>query len=132
MSKRTITLTGRPPVSIEDEAWPIIAQASYHDFDNQYDFQANRHWKGSVRVRQHEDGRVIVYAVCTYASQFQNESGYQQKAGELLGVGATTEQITAAIHRVHGTIDGDEGGRPLQWKLLAEECIADLPAEELV
>lgn len=118
MSKRTITLTGRPPVSIEDEAWPIIAQASY--------------WKGSVRVRQHEDGRVIVYAVCTYASQFQNESGYQQKAGELLGVGATTEQITAAIYRVHGTIDGDEGGRPLQWKLLAEECIADLPAEELV
>ena len=54
---RTITLTGRAPVRIREDEWPVIASGSYKDWDNQYEFQANREWKASIRVRQHPDGR---------------------------------------------------------------------------
>lgn len=131
MSIRTITLTGRPPVKINENEWPILAEASYHDYDNQYEFQANRHWKGFIRVRQHEDGRAIVYAKCDFHSQWQGESGYMQKAGELLSGGATVEEIVAAIGRVHECIDIVDESHADHWRLLAEECVADLPAEEL-
>jgi hypothetical protein len=132
MSKRTITLTNRPPVRIDEEQWPTLASASYHDFDNQYDFQANRHWRGFVRVRRHDDGRAIVYAKCSLESAFQGERDYEARAGELLDAdSATTSDIIAAIRRMHGHIDAEPGGRPELWALLADECIADLPAEEI-
>ena len=132
--KRTITLTGRPPVSIHEDDWPILAEASYHDWDNQYEFQANQHWRGSLIVRHHNDdgrNRAIVYAVCSYTTQYQGDRGYVQKAGELLPADATMEQIVAAIRRVHASIDIVDVDHRDMWRLLADECIADLPAEEL-
>jgi len=129
--KRTITLTGRRPVRINEHEWPVLAAASYHDYEGQYDFQSFRHWRGFVRVRQHEDERAIVYARCWYDTVYRGESGYDQHAGELLPAGTTPEQIISAIRRVHGTLDVVDDSHVQMWRLLADECIADLPAEEI-
>ena len=117
--KLTITLTGRAPVTVDKEQWPVIASAK--DWDNQYEFQANRRWK--LTVRQHEDGRAIVYGV--YTTQYQNED--ERRGGELLDTnrpGTGTEpDIPGAILRVAEYLNFD--------RRLADRCIADLPAVDI-
>ena len=108
---RTITLTDRPPVTIREDQWPQIASAK--DWDNTHESQANRTW--ALRVRQHDDGRAIVYGL--YDSQFQNER--ELRAGELVEADG---DIAAAIHRVAKNCNCEQ---------IAQECIADLPAVEL-
>ena len=108
---RTITLTDRPPVKIKDVDWDVIAESKW--FEGQYDFQANR--SGWLKVRQHADGRTIVYGA--YDTRFQTEVSL--RGGELLDKGA---DIAAAINRVAETCNATE---------CAADCIADLPAEEI-
>jgi len=110
--KRTITLSDRAPVTIVEADWPIIAQASDHD--DAHEFQANRTWH--LYVRQHEDGRAIVYGV--YRTKFENE--HDRRGGHLLDV---NENIAAHISDVAKELGFDDR--------MAQECIADLPAEEL-
>jgi len=98
-------------VKIREDQWPQIAGAKR--WDNTYEQQANRTW--TIRVRQHEDGRTLVYAA--YDSQYQGEHG--KRAGELLDAGA---DIPAAIRRV-----GESAG----CEECIDDCIADLPAEEI-
>src|SRR6266705_5049674 len=64
---RTITLTDRPPVTIREDDWPVIARADW--WEGEYEFQSNRTAK--LRVREHADGRRIIYGVAT--SQWQGE-----------------------------------------------------------
>lgn len=110
---RTITLTDRAPVRIREDAWPVIARG--WDGDNRaIPHQSNRQW--TIRVRQHADGRSIVYGV--YSSDWQGETGC--KAGVLLAAGAA---LVPAIHRV-----GEDIGAP---DAVVRGCIADLPAEDL-
>jgi len=111
--RRTITLTDRPPVTILEADWPVIASA--RDHDGQIECQANRRW--GITVRQHEDGRFIVYA--TYSSQYQGEHGY--RGGEL--VAPPGDDLPAVIRRV-----GERGEFSAH---IIDECIADLPAEQL-
>ena len=108
----TISLTGRAPVRIVKDDWPIIAYAK--EWDNTYECQANRTWK--LSVRQHDDGRSIVYGLFT--TQFQNEKN--RAGGELLKQG---DDIAAAIQRVAHSLGFDD--------LLAQKCIDDLPAEDI-
>lgn len=122
---RTITLTDRPPVKICEDEWPIIAVGK--DWDNQHESQANRTWQ--IRVRQNEkDGRTIVYG--SYSTQFQGERG--AAAGELLTPPSGAQikdddwyvwdEIPAAIKRVAANCGCER---------VADECIADLPAQEI-
>lgn len=138
----TITLTGRAPVKIKKEEWPVIASAADTDFDGQYDFQANRKAEWSLAVRQHRDGRTIVYGKWQYQSKFQNEADGEVRGGELITVtGADaevvgdTEPIIAAIQRVAEDLEAriDVEGRYGEGRFarLAHECVADLPAVEL-
>ena len=128
--KLTITLTGRRPVKIDKDSWPILAQASAKDWDNQYEFQANRTTKMYLKVRQHEDGKSIVYGVYDFSTQFQGERGREFRAGEMLGAG---DDIPAAIERVGRDLDERIGGDYFSLSMadLIHECIADLPAEEV-
>lgn len=118
--KLTVTLTGRAPVTITKADWPVIASADGHD-GREHECQANRRWW--LKVRQHEDGRAIVYGV--YTSQYQGAR--DKRGGELLDTNApgTGElpDIAAAILRVAATVDAED---------IADECIADLPATDLV
>lgn len=130
---RTITLTGRPPVKINDENWPLIASASENDYDGEFEFQANRMSKWFIGVRQHEDGRAIIYDTYSYRSNWQGARGYSAKRGVLLPVGTTVDQIADSIFEVCKDIaqaehQGDDAER---WTEMMHECLADMPAETL-
>lgn len=131
--KRTITLSGRAPVTISEDAWPVIAHGSYRDHDNQYEFQANRTWKCDIRVRRHEDGRAIVYGVYDYTTAFQGARGFVGKAGALLDASA---DLGAAINDVGRTLtlaalEAGHDDFAAHISAAVRDCVADLPAEEL-
>ena len=126
----TITLTDRPPVKIKKEDWPIVAEASDKAWDNQYEFQANCISKWALRVREHGDGRAIVYAIYSYDSHYRNARTYQVRGGELL---TDSSALAEAIRRVGewaSRQEQNEGGAG-RWQTIINECIADLPAVDI-
>lgn len=137
----TITLTGRPPVKVKKDDWPIIASAKSKDYDNQYEFQANRKAEWKLTVRQHPDGRTIVYGVWSYDTNWSGEDCGDIRGGELVTVSGAdtesvgeTEPIVAAIQRVGAELEGRlPEGRYGQgvFPQLIHACIADLPVVEL-
>lgn len=140
--KLTITLTDARPVTITKDLWPIIAESSWKDWDNTYESQANRTWSAWLKVRQHADGRTIVYGGYSHTTQFQNESGESYRDGERVDPSAEDypeseraanywlgEEIIGAIKRVGETLQGRSGSE--HFADLIAECIADLPAEEI-
>lgn len=132
--QRTITLTGRPPVAIDEDDWPVIAGSGWDDCDSEYEFQANRRADVTLRVRQHEDGRTIVYGTYRYRTNFQNEDDVRAAAGYRLQDG-DTDRIVTAIRETTDYLSSydslpDVVWQP-DWKMLADDCIADLPAEKL-
>lgn len=134
MSKqRTITLTDRPPVTIAEDNWPLIAVAKDYEHDGQVECQANRKSSWWIGVRKHDDGRAIVYATYSYSTNWQNARDYAAKQGVLLPAASTTESIVDAIKSVGADIAGCEcdGNDSERWDTLIDECIADMPAESL-
>lgn len=129
--KLTITLTGRKPVTITKDQWPIIAEAGDKNWDNQYEFQANRTWDYDLKVRQHEDGRALVYGIYRYDTHFQNESCAGIRGGEMVAA----DEVIPAIQRVGkwmaDNLPSDHADEAEIFHRLVNECIADLPAEEL-
>jgi hypothetical protein len=131
--KLKITMSERRPLTIVKADWPLIAKADRHD--GAVECQANHEW--TIRVREHRDGRRIVYGWLTSghggvpAGWRGSEGGFlvsptaafrDADDGPLSHVPDDDETVRA-IRRVGGIIDDDA---------LADECIADLPAEELV
>jgi hypothetical protein len=130
---RTITLTNRPPVKIDEDNWPVVASASDKEYDNQYESQANQISKWNITVRKHDDGRAIVYATYSYSSNWANSRDYSAKHGVLLAMDCTPAEIIDAINFVSDMVAACEcdGADAARWTTLANECIADMPAEEL-
>jgi len=123
---RTITLTGRRPVTIDEDEWPVIAKTSGDNYDGT---DPARHWQASdrgeideysLRVRQHEDGRAIVYG--TYAESWHSGHEGLTHAGYVV----TPDKNHTIEHAIQQT--GTDLGVPAQ---LVADCIADLPAERL-
>lgn len=133
MGTRTITLTGRPPVSVTEENWPVIASAGDSEHDGQVECQANVRTKWTLAVRQHEDGRAIVYARYTRTSNYQHARDYSAAGGDLLPAKSSAADICAAIGRVGAAIaEAEHHDRDAaRWPTLVAACIADMPAEEL-
>jgi hypothetical protein len=132
-TQRTITLTGRPPVRIVTARWPIIAHADDLEHDGAVESQAFRTSRWSIRVRQHADGRAIVYAVYTYHTRWEHERCHTARHGVLMA-DATPDMICRAVRDVCADMasadcDGDDAAR---WPALAAECIGSLPAEVLL
>lgn len=110
--KLTIRLSNRAPVKITESEWEIIGTAN--DFEGEHEFQSNRKWR--LKVRQHADGRVLVYG--HKSSNYQNEGDIH--AGYLL---VNDKQLVESIRQV-----ADEIGSEPQ---LARECVGSLPATEI-
>ena len=132
---RTITLTGRRPVTIDETDWPIIARASGDDYDGN---DPARHQQASdqgeldeysLRVRQHADGRAIVYG--TYTEGWNSGHDGLTHAGYIIqpdsehNIQPDSEHNTIE-HFIHRA--GKDLGVPAQ---IVADCIADLPAEKL-
>jgi hypothetical protein len=111
--RRVITLTDRAPVRIVEVEWPVIAKARATD-NPRIQSQANRRWW--LTVRAHADGRAIVYGV--FDSCYPGEA--DRAGGELV---AADDNVATAIRRVGEHVRCSE--------VLIDECIADLPAENL-
>jgi hypothetical protein len=131
--KKTIALTGRTPVKIKEDDWPLLASASHNDRHGaQIGNEPNRESDWEINVLEHDDGRRIVYAVYNYATHYREEHCAHLTGGELLDKDAN---VVAAINRVTANIEErlkrTRKGMDV-FPRLAHECIADLPAEELV
>lgn len=131
-TRRKITLTGRQPVSIVEDEWPVIAQAVTEDYDGQIRAQSTRTTDASIRVRRHADGRALVYAVHDYDTQWQHERGYVVRHGRLLDADVQDADIADCIRAVASDMSRDVGeDAVVSWSALGRGCIADLPAEML-
>lgn len=124
---RTITLTGRRPVTIDETEWPVIARASGDDYNGndparrQQASDQGELDEYSLRVRQHGDGRAIIYG--TYEEGWHSEHDGLTHAGYIVQPGSVPLTVEAAIQQA-----GTDLGAPVQ---LIADCIADLPAEKL-
>jgi len=129
---RTITMTNQPPVRIREDSWPVVAHGSFSDHDNEYEFQANESYKANIRVRQHQDGRAVVYGVYEYDTRFQHRNGITAKAGVLVAPGG---DLVEAIREVGQTLTSitDEAGHEFgsQIDAAVRDCIAELPPVDL-
>ena len=121
---RTITLTGRRPVTVGEDEWPVIASA---DGDDDTDPNPATHQQTvsrgecdefTLKVRQHADGRTLVYGV--YTEGYGTSHDGLTRAGELLDCG---DGIPEALERVGETL-----GVPRQ---IIADAVADLPAERI-
>ncbi len=108
-----IKLSERRPVTIQTNDWKLIADAA--DFDGEFEGSAQR--VSRVFVREHADGRVIVYG--TFETRHTDER--DSAAGWILE-DPTDATLQLHIRRVCGIIGDD---------ILAGECIQDLPEEDL-
>jgi len=114
----TITMSDRAPIKVVAADWPVIARADWHS--GEHACQANE--EAWLKVREHADGRRIVYADRD-SGPGGMALGYRgTAAGYLIGAPNAEAETVRAIRRAAGVIDKSE---------LGDECIADLPAEEL-
>jgi hypothetical protein len=116
--KIRITMSERRPLSIDPDLWPTVAEADWHN--GTVACQANT--VRCIRVRQHADGRRIVYGFQDAGPGGQHIGTRNPAGGFLLPDGSSDDETIRAIRRVGGILDDAE---------LAEECIADLPAESI-
>ena len=128
-AKRTVTLTGRRPVTIVESEWPTIADARDGvEMRNGTPLPDYERASWLLRVRKHADGSAIVYGVAKAPNAGWPDHGASDwRGGELLEAGHSDADMVAAIERVGQSLVED-GGAPED---IIHRCIADLPAEAL-
>lgn len=112
---RIITLTDRPPIKIVESDWPVIACATDDSGGGRAQGEMDAY---HLRVRQHADGRTIVYGVLDAATAWTGT--VNRHGGELLAAG---DAVADAIRRV-----GEDCRLP---ENVIRACIAALPPEVL-
>lgn len=117
-----ITLSDLHPVTIRADQWPILVHVSDFWGGNGIECQANE--EACIKIRQHADGRAIVYGIRDSGPGGMPLSYRGRSAGFLLSTKEGQEQtaLIRAIRRVAGAIDWQDG---------AARAIAELPPTEL-
>lgn len=132
MAMRTITLTDRPPVKIDEAAWPVVASATENWHEGEVECQALRSSKRALICRRNGT-RVLVYAVYTCESNWRSEPDASCRRG-LLVDGVTEDlQLVSHIRSVGESMDdpAEHDGDTTTWNQMVADCIADLPAESI-
>ena len=131
-----ITLTNHPPVKIKEDNWPVIASADDDGYDGQVYEQSNRMWERGITVRQHADGRTLVYGVYDFETHFQKEKSVRVCGGKLITVQRADAEhigdfgpIIDAIREVGEWMVSNTG--EAMFQRLINECIGNLPVLEL-
>lgn len=114
--KKLIPLTGEAPASITPSRWPVIARANWWDSEHRSQANTMHH----LAVRQHADGRTIVYGSVEAGPGGQYGGFEPTHGGELLPPGA---DLAAALGRVAREV----GVRPH----LLRDALAELPPRDL-
>ena len=118
----TIPMTGRRPVRASKADWPVVARGNAHDPPG-HECQANTIW--IVRVREHADGRRIVYGRQDEGPGGQLAGVVNPYAGYMVAPvdGAPDDAATVdAVLRVCRTIGAEH---------LAQYTLADLRPEDV-
>ena len=119
-----ITLTDHAPVRISKDKWPVLSSVNETLYSDDPDPSSNDKVKsGVVRliVRQHQDGRAIVYGVHENDDPLGNDDfSYNRRGGELL---PSASDLPATIKRVGTSLGINEE--------LIQACIAGHPAVDL-
>lgn len=121
--KRTVTLTGRPPVNIVEADWPIVAASNWRAGGSEW----------YLTVREHGDERLIVYAAYR-RSLPGTDRPFRLQHGMTLEPTASWPEVADAVRSLcehmascpHGKKDDES-----RWKWLGDKCISRLPPEEL-
>ncbi len=121
MSKVKIVLSESRPVTVDPDVWPLVVKVTW--FSGQHECQANE--EAYISVRQHADGRAIVYGYRDRGPggmpvKYEGtRAGYRvdAKNGQ-----PDYNEIVRSIRRVAGVIDLDN---------LGAECVAELEPEAL-
>lgn len=135
-TKITITMTDRAPVTIAKADWPLIARADWHS--GKHEREANQ--VATMRVREHRDGRRLVYGTHGDGPGGMPIGWRGSEAGFLVTpTGEAMRQPTDGGALVSGQPDGTETVRAIRRVAglidmgeLGNALIADLPAEELL
>ncbi len=112
-----IPLSERPPVRIDPLLWPIVANAERLSEDKRP--------IAHITVREHKDGRRIVYgsrAPARGGFLVPPHTATMGHEGREVTPEPDVQETIRAIRRVAGIV---------QERKLADECISSLPAEEL-
>lgn len=123
---RTITLTDRAPVTIVEAEWPEIASGRYQTPTSIISGGDGTVTTIAIRVRQHADGRAIVYGT----DHRTGADGYTSRAGQYLVFGGG-DLIADAIHAVGQDLCTQAGSDCADIQRAVRACLADLPAEVL-
>jgi hypothetical protein len=129
MSSITITLTDHAPIKIKADHWPMIAEATAKDWDGEYEECSDDRSYWHLRVRQHADGRAVVYADYSHETCFPKQDVAAKRGVMLEADGdiiAAIRQVAAEMAAAKRSDDDDD-----RWPELAAECIAHLPAVEI-
>lgn len=121
MTKKTVKLTGRRPVTFDKKQWPVIAKASDFKGGSGHACQANE--EAWVVVRRHADGRHLIYGMRDSGPGGMHMGYRGVSVGDLLEASESCDLNTAINEVVEGLGDG--------WEHLADECIGALPAEDI-
>ncbi len=123
MTTRTITLTGRRPVTIDEDAWPRIAEALEHHSCGEHAQNGKVSWQ--LRIRQHADGRLIMYGTTRGWCQCSDTETTTPRAGYVLPAGTSDAELAAMALQVAKAILPPDYGSA---EGLAQDLMADLPA----
>lgn len=115
-----VLMSERAPVKIDPEDWAIIAEAA--DYSGPHESQANHKW--FIKVREHEDGRRLVYGQLVRGPGGAPAGWKSAYAGFVIDPKKddVSNETVRAIRRVAGLIGNHD---------LGSECVADLPVETL-
>lgn len=119
--KITIALTAERPVRVDPREWPMLAQAKGDSWSGGNDY--GRYSQAKARseldeyvlsVRQHSDGRAVVYARVSGATAWTGTA--DRAEGRMMDSGADLPAAIIAVGGLCGVPDD-----------VIRECVAELP-----